>query len=224
MTQDFDIHPCSIFNSDRHMALKTFVKISDVSNLSDARYCAGMGVDMLGFRLDPDDPQSVNPEKFAQIAEWVAGVTFAGEFYQSDSDVIIETIKNYDLDYIQINPLDFTRDIISLKIPIIIEFQLNNHSSYEGFRDFMERSVHDVAYFLFTAPSDAIAQKNMDIVLRLAADFPVLLGCGVHAHNVTGIAENSPVKGIALKGGAEIKPGFKDYDELAEILEAIEVE
>ncbi len=34
------------------MSLNTFVYIRDVDNLSDARYCAGMGVDMIGFRLD----------------------------------------------------------------------------------------------------------------------------------------------------------------------------
>jgi phosphoribosylanthranilate isomerase len=32
------------------MPLKTFVKVGCITNLSDARYCAGMGVDMLGFR------------------------------------------------------------------------------------------------------------------------------------------------------------------------------
>lgn len=34
------------------MALKTFVKISGVNNLSDARYCAGMGVNQLGFNIE----------------------------------------------------------------------------------------------------------------------------------------------------------------------------
>ena len=29
------------------MPLKTFVKVGNITNLSDARYCAGMGVDML---------------------------------------------------------------------------------------------------------------------------------------------------------------------------------
>jgi len=206
------------------MSLRTFVKISDVSNLSDARYCAGMGVDMLGFRLDPDDPKSVSEDKFNQIAEWVAGVSFAGEFYQSDSDVIIETVQRFNLDYIQINPLDFTRDIVELKIPIIIEFQLNNHSSYEGFHDFMERSAPDVAFFLFTASNDEIAQRKLNLVIDLARDFPVLLGCGVNEHNVANLLDNSSIKGIALTGGPEIKPGLKDYTGLAEILEILEVE
>ncbi len=34
------------------MALKTIVKVGNITNLSDARYCAVMGVDMLGFCLN----------------------------------------------------------------------------------------------------------------------------------------------------------------------------
>ena len=34
----------------------------------------------------------------------------------------------------------------------------------------------------------------------------------------------SKVKGISLKGGEEIRPGYKDFDELADILEALEIE
>ena len=32
--------------------LKTIVKVSEVNNLSDARYCAGMGVEYIGFSMD----------------------------------------------------------------------------------------------------------------------------------------------------------------------------
>ena len=42
--------------------------------------------------------------------------------------------------------------------------------------------------------------------------------------NVNQIIDEYPIKGISLKGGDEIKPGLRDYDELADILEAIEIE
>jgi len=32
------------------------------------------------------------------------------------------------------------------------------------------------------------------------------------------------IYGIALKGGEEITPGYKDFDELADILEKLELE
>jgi len=38
------------------------------------------------------------------------------------------------------------------------------------------------------------------------------------------LVEETGVKGIEMEGGEEIKPGLKDFDELAEILEALEIE
>ena len=54
--------------------LKTVVKISNVTNLSDARYCAGMGVEMLGFSIDEAAETYVDLKKFNDIRSWIAGV------------------------------------------------------------------------------------------------------------------------------------------------------
>ena len=53
------------------MALKTKVKVGNITNLSDARYCAGMGVDMLGFPVSGTNGLSL--EKFKEINGWVTG-------------------------------------------------------------------------------------------------------------------------------------------------------
>jgi len=42
------------------------------------------------------------------------------------------------------------------------------------------------------------------------------------ASNVESLFEELPLAGIALKGGDEIRAGYKDYDELADILELLE--
>ena len=61
------------------MALKTTVKVSKVNNLSDARYCAGMGVNQLGFNIEPDHENYTDPKSFKELADWVSGVEFVGE-------------------------------------------------------------------------------------------------------------------------------------------------
>ena len=43
--------------------LSTIVKISQVTNLSDAGYCAGMGVEMIGFMIDEDSESYVSAQK-----------------------------------------------------------------------------------------------------------------------------------------------------------------
>jgi phosphoribosylanthranilate isomerase len=54
------------------MLTKT-VKISNVTNLSDARYCAGMGVEMLGFSIDEDSPNYISPKNSRiSVPGWLA--------------------------------------------------------------------------------------------------------------------------------------------------------
>ena len=56
------------------MALSTFVKIDGVTNLSDARYCAGMYVDVLGFNLEESSQKFLNPTQYEEITGWVSGL------------------------------------------------------------------------------------------------------------------------------------------------------
>ena len=76
------------------MALKTFVKISSINNLSAARYCAGMGVDFLSFPIS-----SIDPKKYQEITGWVAGPKFGVEIDSPN----INAIKEYKADFIEIN-------------------------------------------------------------------------------------------------------------------------
>ena len=54
--------------------------VRGINNLSDARYCAGMGADGLIFTLDPALPGAVTPELVRELASWVSGVELIGEF------------------------------------------------------------------------------------------------------------------------------------------------
>ena len=54
--------------------LITKVKVGQVTNLSEARYCAGMGVDFLSFPI-----VSIDPKTYQEITGWVAGPKFGIE-------------------------------------------------------------------------------------------------------------------------------------------------
>jgi len=55
------------------MALRAPVYAGNITNLSDARYFAGMGVQWLGFQIDPNQTSYLNPQKFREIVGWVTG-------------------------------------------------------------------------------------------------------------------------------------------------------
>lgn len=205
------------------MALKAFVKISEVSNLSDARYCAGMTVNLMGFVLQKDKPGYVSPENFMELTGWLSGVDFVGEYGNASEDAIKESIKDYEIHYLQtdnpaIIPLfpDFKR---------ILRFDMDKVTNADEVKSIMQKVADEVEYFLFESGNGNHYKENVvNQVLDLAKDYPVILGFNIDDKNVMNLVENTEIKGISLKGGEEIRPGYKDFDELADILETLEID
>jgi hypothetical protein len=77
------------------MSLKTKVKAGNITNLSDARYCAGMGVDWLSFPAE-----KVNPVKFKEITDWVTGPQFVLEVKSLENSI---PVSDYSVSTLQIS-------------------------------------------------------------------------------------------------------------------------
>lgn len=201
------------------MALKTTVKVSKVNNLSDARYCAGMGVELIGFVLDKDSPNYTNPEKYKAITEWLEGVEYVGEFYTSSASEINACTQQYAIDYIQI-----TDDKLLAQLDaenIILRFD-----SVDKLSNFIiQEKVENVVYLLLeNSDLKEISATDESIIKEAARMYPLILGCGLNVDNVEKILSSIDLTGISLEGGNEIRPGMADLDELADMLELLEVE
>lgn len=196
------------------MALKTFVKVSGVNNLSDARYCSGMEVNQLGFSVEPNNPNYTDSEKFNEIKGWLSGVAYVGEI-DKDSTVDIATIKTqYDLDAIQVATPAQVAEAASLGLPVILNIDV------AMITESLLSSVKDrVDYFLIQS---AFAGEISPDILALADQFPLVMAYGFNAETVGNLL--GKVKGVSLQGGDEISPGLRDFDEMIDILEALEID
>ncbi|QKZ14804.1 N-(5'-phosphoribosyl)anthranilate isomerase [Spirosoma sp. KUDC1026] len=204
--------------------LKTLVKISNVTNLSDARYCAGMGVDMLGFSMDEDAPDYVDPKKFNEIKSWVAGVQIVGETTAIDPEQIEQLLTTYQPDLLQVEEVALLPYLGSYGKPLILRIDVSQITLDQ--LDMLAYTGIDSAEYMLL---DGTAPVHLDDDLkqslqRLAGRYPVLLGTGISVDNVHALLDELPVKGIALRGGEEERPGNKEFGELMDILEAIEEE
>jgi phosphoribosylanthranilate isomerase len=184
-----------------------------------------MTVDVLGFSFEPNHPNYIDPNKFTAISEWVSGVDFCAEFEQANAEEIREILQQYpDVKYLQIRNPDYLPALQLLQKPIFLRLPAEMLNGPKALSDLMEKSTSDVAYFLFEEDEEDLAQSAVDEVLRLAEQYPILLGFGLTEDNVQLVLEKGHLKGIALRGGDEIKPGYKDFDDLADILETIEID
>ena len=206
------------------MALKTFVKISEVNNLSDARYCAGMGVDQLGFNVVPDHQHFVDSEKFREITGWVAGVKFVGELAGQPADFALDVVQKYKFDLLQTTRVDLLDEFSRLQVPLILDLNIDEYPSSASLGKVLDYGHGLVEYFLIHSVREEENRYRFEEIIPLAKRFNMVLGSWVSSNNIGELLSTSSFDGIALKGGDEIKPGYKDFDELADILEVIEVE
>ena len=200
------------------MTLKTMVKVGQITNLSNARYCAGMGVNMLGFVVDDGSEFFISPEQFREISGWVAGVEFVGEISGSQ----IPELTGYSFSYLQVSDRALPEIVHASGYACIFYINTANYVP-EHIALMMEEQQKYVSYFLLEGLNpDILDDAELERITTWAASYPVWLGSGITPHNLEKLLA-SGIRGIALKGGAESKSGFKEYDELADILEALDI-
>jgi phosphoribosylanthranilate isomerase len=187
------------------MPLKTVVKVGNISNLSDARYCAGMGVDMLGFSVVADSPDYVLPRLYQEIRGWVSGPRFVAQIDGLKShDGLQEIIQNYAPDYFELDAPAFNKYNGHLSLPCIVSVTKEEFAALQG--------AANIAYFLMDEPALPLAGSGSSaILLKVEA-----------AHGLPEKLARYPVTGIALNGSPEVRPGYKDYSALADILEILD--
>ena len=205
------------------MALSTFVKISGITNLTDARYCAGMYVDLLGFSLEDESEKFVTPTQFNEITGWISGVEFVGEFETYDATLVLQKTENYPtvkwIEHDRIEPL------VALEgkgFGLIYKMDLEEvrHIELEVASKLNDSGI----IFHVTSEHEELNEEDQNAIKLLSENCKVILGVGINATNVKDLIRNLNLYGISLTGGTEIKPGLKDFDELADILEVLEVE
>ena len=204
------------------MALSALVKISGVNNLSEARYCAGMGAGILGFCPEPENPDFVDIKKFREITGWVQGVKFAGEFYNSSLESVIRIDREYHFDYLQINRPEFIGALKDSHKPIIFTIDLSTYENWEGAKSVMRQLLSGVDFFLIEgrAPSDILLKE----ICESSGDFRIMLGTGITKDSLTKMITQCRFSGFAFKGSGEIKPGYLEPGELGEMMELLETD
>lgn len=197
--------------------LKTTIKVSNLNNLSDARYCAGMGVEMLGFSMD-----ELDFDKFREMRGWLAGVQIVGETNSNDVSIIIGLVEKYQPDYLEVNDWQNIIEIQRIGKPIILKVDFATANLPALF----QATKGNVEYFLLEN-SDEFGIVDDGILSQLDAWsflYPIILGFGIKESNANDLLEQTQLTGFALKGGNEIRPGITDNEKLMNILEILETD
>lgn len=169
------------------------LKISSVTNLSDARYAAGVWADYLGFCCDPSSLNYIDPNKIKEIKSWVNGPEIVLEFKSQPIEWIADFCNEIKPHAIQIPIENFNNNLLDLNLKIILEIN----------------SVCDIPEGNFT-----LASSNGDIAQQYKNKGYTVL------YQPSNLSENiDAYNGIALEGQREDKPGTRDHGSWTDFLE-----
>ncbi|RFP65073.1 hypothetical protein D0N36_10335 [Hymenobacter lapidiphilus] len=195
------------------MSLLLPVLVRGINNLSDARYCAGMGADGLIFTLDPALPGAVDVATVKELAGWVAGVEIIGEF---GSEMPVSEINRL------VEECSLTRIVLNLPatgswpdgpvaVPALVELPQP-----------VAADTLDQLRTALTAGFELITRLSEATLPTSTQQQPSWLSGNPAPAQVAELIAQLQPTGLILQGGDEIKPGIRDFDELDALFEALE--
>ena len=198
------------------MSLKYFVHVSSISNLSDARYCSGMMVDSLGYNLDENSNNILSIDSVKEISQWVNGVKFIAEFYNSSEEHINKILENEIFDAIQLNFENKIKNINFNNSKILIRIskpnEINNNTN-----KFLDENFPKTETLII----DNLSNESINNLGYLDRKYMLIINPYEDISSLISKLEHKNF-GLLLKGSSEIRPGLKDYDSLSEFLESID--
>lgn len=188
--------------------LKTKVKAGNITNLSDARYCAGMGVDWLGFPID-----AIDPKKFTEITSWVSGPQFVLEL---GAGAIPESVNQYPVNILQIAlaQLEISKSLTNRSFIITLPLADWHENKFELVNN-KDRILGLLITISHSQSTDPASLKE------IAEHFEVLINLDACPYSLNEILDFT-IAGVNVSGNQELKPGLKDYKDLAVVLEQLE--
>jgi phosphoribosylanthranilate isomerase len=189
------------------MPLKSLIKVSKISNLSDARYCSGMGVEMIGFRMIPGQADYMSPALFQEIRGWVSGPKVVAELYGlREASEIQFVVEKYAPDYFELTLPEYKAFREVLGLPCIV------HLPVGVTRSLALNEEKNITYLLL---DEAATCKDLE------GDFPALIKVS-SLESLSKKNSEGCFKGFVLETSGEARPGVTNYEQLGTILESLD--
>lgn len=211
--------------------LRTKIKASAITNLTDARYFAAREVEWLGFRFGGGPEATISPLAAKAISEWVDGVKFIGEFDFATAEEIQAVHQLLPFDAVQVGMYTPNSELEKLPgLTFIREVVVEKGTTEAELAAHFEENAGHCAYFLLDFTKSGIDWASLRSGGSLSPDFlknlfhrhKTILALDFRANEAHDLLNMLQPEGLSLSGGAEEQVGLKSFDELDEILDALE--
>lgn len=190
------------------MRFLTKIKLSRITNLSDARYAAAAGFEAISFCFDQTDPRFISPVVAKQIIEWTSGIECIGEFHGDKPDIINEVVQLIGLHKVQLRGDYTTEEINSIQVPVILEMDETPVAVLPERVEAVQVVVHTSEAWKYMVAG----QTSVSLILAPTFEAPAL---------IKQLLEEAPPYSLSLTAGDEDQTGMRDFEDLDKLLELL---
>jgi phosphoribosylanthranilate isomerase len=200
------------------------IKICGVTNVNDARMCAELGADMIGFNFYPQSPRYIEPKTARQIVETLPSHADAvGVFVNGNAYEIRNTANAAGVRCVQLHG-DFSPDVgreLAREFRVIQVFSTHPRFRPEDVALFSHCDVLVDAHHpdLRGGTGQMCDWSAARATLRFSR-FLILSG-GLNAENVASAIKAVTPHAVDVCSGVESAPGVKDHRALEKFFAAV---
>jgi phosphoribosylanthranilate isomerase len=192
-------------------------KICGTTNLADARYCASLGADYLGFIQYLPSPRYVEPSLAREIIEWVEGPLSVGVFVDEDAGTINKISSDTGFDLVQLHGHEAPDFCARIERPVVKAIRVGPSDAAEDLLRVMETYESSVQSFLLDTyvegtPGGTGKSFPWHIAERLSQHFRVFLAGGLSPDNIAEAIQKVNPMGVDVVSGVEDVPGRKSFE------------
>lgn len=201
------------------------LKVCGITELEDARYLAGAGVDYLGFIQHQESPRYAPPALASDIIQWVHGPQPVGVFVNTPAEDVNAAADEAGFELVQLHGQEPPELVAQVERPVIKAVHVRHDASENQLRGLFERYEDEADYFLLDTHDSSVwggtgESFNWRLARDLSADYPVFLAGGIDAENVERAIDTMRPQAVDLSSSLETAPGQKSFEKIDAFMEA----
>lgn len=211
------------------MPLKTFVKASAITNLSDARYFSAFPVNWMSFQCNPISQKFVPHNTIIELIGWLEGPDFCLEVAGLDSDHIKKLLQEIKVQGIEYEAGQPTMQAVADNYIVFRRLYLDKHTTKESLNNMLSFADNTDIFILdfqlnqltFSQLANNQLFISVDEISELSEDYELLLAIDCNETEVKQIL-NWQLKGLDFRGGEEEKVGIRSFDDIQDIMDVLD--
>lgn len=186
------------------MLYTTRIKLSRITNLSDARYAAAAGFDFISFCFDEQQERFISPAQAKEMMGWITGPLVVAEFGTESAANINEICSLLGIEMVQLTAAHYEQIKAQLQPQCIITDGLPEQGA-----DLIEIT----------------SWPNPETLQQCCANYRVIVDIPAHysIHEVKELITTCHPYAISLTAGDEERVGLRDFSSVNDLLEALTV-